>query len=265
MLDPAKAYQTNTVKWIKEKFKSEHPLSRNEEKILIDLAKNGNQKAKERLLKANMKFVIQVASKYSNNTLAPEELINEGAIGLWHAIRDYDNTRGVRFITYAVWWIKAHITRAISEKGNIIRLPVNQQLALKKAKKSCTEENDLDDSMKVLSSICGKTYSLDRGINVDCEQSLKDYIQDEKTPAPDALIEQELRTRFIKKVLRKLPQKERLVIEDINGFDKDSIHSIREEARILKISRERVRQLRDQAIKRLNNLNYDGHLTAELL
>lgn len=131
--------QSQTFNWIKDKFKEERPLSQLEETELFKLMRNKDtseivrNSARAHLLHANMKFVIQVSQQFYNDTLTPEELVNEGAIGLLRAIESFDYTRGVHFITYAVWWIRAFIARAISEKGALVRLPLNQQTRLHKS------------------------------------------------------------------------------------------------------------------------------------
>lgn len=252
------------MKWIKEKFKSDRPLSRTEEDILMPLAKNGNYAAKEKILRSNMRFVIQVASNYSNNTLSFEELINEGAIGLWNSIDYYDTSRGVRFITYAVWWIKASITRAISEKGNMVRLPLNQQLLLKKAKKDYSKGVDLSPEMKMLDAITNSPTSLNRERIYCAGQSLEDIIRDDNSDPVDQETEESLKSRFIEKILSKLPMKERIVTKALHGIGLGYARSVREESKALNVSRERIRQLRDQALNRIRNMNHDGFLSAEL-
>lgn len=264
MTELAKTQNKNTLKWIKEKFKSDRPLTRDEEAALFTLAKAGNQSAKTKLLRSNMKFVIKVAANYSNNTLTQEELINEGAIGLWHAIQYYDTSRGVRFITYAVWWIKAHITRAISEKGSIIRIPINQQLLLKKARKSRSLGGEMSPEMKILDEMEGRYTSLNHPLSGEIGYTLEELIRDENAEAVDKNACQMGQRKLIHKILNKLPIKERQVIKDLNGVDCDYSRSVREESRVLKLSRERIRQLRDQAIRRIRNLDYDGHISAEL-
>ncbi|SHK57411.1 sigma-70 family RNA polymerase sigma factor [Fibrobacter sp. UWEL] len=241
------------MKWIKEKFKSDRPLTREEEDILIPLAKKGNRSAKEKILRANMRFVIQVANNYSNNSLTQEELINEGAMGLWNSIGYYDPSRGVRFITYAVWWIKASITRAISEKGSLVRLPLNQQLQLKKAKKVCQGGGELSPDMRQLDAVMSRPAS-----------PLDETFCDHGTAPADHETEKDLMKRFLRKILNKLPHKEREVIKNLNGIDTDYARSVREESKLINVSRERVRQLRDQALRRIRDMNYDGHLSAEL-
>lgn len=248
-------------KWIKEKFKTERPLTKEEEDALFQLTKKGCKAAKEKLLKANMKFVIQVAANYSNACLTQEELINEGAIGLWKAIDYYDTSRGVRFITYAVWWIKASITRAISEKGAMVRLPLNQQNLLHKAKANCAKGAKLNPSMQMLEAIGGKALSISSPLDCESGIRLEDIIADTNCENPEEGAANDFMKKFTDKLLNKLPTRERQIMQDLNGIHTNYARSIREESIFLGLSRERIRQLRDQARTRLRQINSDAHLT----
>lgn len=250
-------------KWIKEKFKAERPLTKNEEDALFALVRKGNKAAKAKLMVANMKFVIQVAANYRNETLTQEELVNEGAIGLWRSIDYFDETRGVRFITYAVWWIKASITRAISEKGSMVRLPLNRQTQLHKAKASCKSE-PLPADIKALDAVAAKAISLNAPVDELCTFKLEELLPDEHVESPDTNVAKDFIRKFARSLLNKLPARERQIMQDIHGIGRDCERSIREESHLLGLSRERVRQLRDQAKIRIRRLNCDGHLTPVL-
>lgn len=263
MIEQTKTVHRNTVRWIKDKFKAEHPLSKEEENILFDMIKKGNKTARTKLLKANMKFVIQVAANYHNESLTQEELINEGAIGLWKSMDYYDPSRGVRFITYAVWWIKAHITRAISEKGSLVRLPLNQQTLLHKAKASCNG-NSLPAKIKTLEAISSRAISLSAPTDYENGIKLEDIIADQNADNPEESTERDFILKFTNKLLNKLPAREKQIMQDLNGINRDYTRSIREESTFLGISRERIRQLRDQAKVRLRRINSDGHLNTAL-
>lgn len=252
-----------TQKWIRDKFKNSYPLTKEEETELFKLVQKGNTLAKVKILQANMKFVINVANKYSNESLRPEDLINEGAIGLWRAIESFDYTRGVKFITYAVWWIKAFIARAISEKGSLVRLPLNQQARIHKCKTGI-HANHSNDEIRELDTIGGRHRSLGDSVNSDGSLTLEDVLSDNNTDPVDSDIENEFLQKFTNKLLNKIPERERRIIKDLNGIDAPHAKSIREESTALKLSRERIRQLRDQAIARLQNLNSDGHLNTTL-
>lgn len=248
-----------TMAWIKNKFKNENPLTLEEEQALFEEIKKGNMNAKAKMLHANMKFVIQVAAQYRNDTLTPEELVNEGAIGLWRALEAFDPSRGVRFITYAVWWVKACIARAISEKGSLVRLPLNQQTKLHKGVRACKDVKDLDEELKTLNSISGRATSINTPLNDDGKLTLEDVIEDTEAESADKAVEDQFRTNYTHKLLNRLPSRERQALEHLHGIGTNE-KSVRETSVIMGVSRERVRQLRDQAMVRLRNLNYDGHM-----
>ena len=122
-----------TLKRYLEDIRRTAPLSREEEQILFQRAKEGDKIARKRLISANMRFVLKVAIQYRGCPIPLPDLVSEGAMGLVRAIESFEHTRGLKFISYGVWWIKAYITRAINEQGNLIRLPANQHLRVRKA------------------------------------------------------------------------------------------------------------------------------------
>lgn len=262
----AQTQSHETLNWIKDKFRNERPLSVQEEAELFKIICDKEQpemvrnSARANILHSNMKFVIQVAQQFYNDTLTKEELINEGAIGLWRAVESFDYTRGVRFITYAVWWIKAFIARAISEKGSLVRLPLNQQTRLHKEIRKCSNKCELDDEFRTLDAISGKHVSLSSNINEDSSLKLEDVIKDENNAPTDRNIEIEFQKNFTDKILNKLPERENKILSLIYGLNGMHSKSIREISQTLGLSRERIRQLRDQAVGRIRNLNCDGHL-----
>lgn len=259
-----------TLNWIKEKFKDERPLSKQEEHELFKLMRNEDTPemvrncARAHILHANMRFVIQVSQQFYNDTLTTEELVNEGAIGLLRAIESFDYTRGVHFITYAVWWIKAFIVRAISEKGALVRLPLNQQTRLHKELRNITDKHDLGEEFRNLDAISGRPVSLSEPVGSEGTMKLEETIKDENSEDADHAIEKELMGHFTNKLLNKLPEREKNILSQMYGLNHENPKSIREISRKLGLSRERVRQLRDQAVTRLKNLNCDGHLTPVL-
>lgn len=255
----------STMEWIKAKFKDETPLSLAEEQIVFSEIRKGNTLAKAKMLNANMKFVIQVAANYKNDTLSQEELVNEGAIGLWRALESFDATRGVRFITYAVWWIKAFIARAISEKGSLVRLPLNQQTRLHKSIRECRTESELDPDLQELNHIGGRQVSLSQPVSEDGVLKLEDILLDPEQNSVDKAIEDEFIHNFTNKLLNKLPKREHLILAQMYGLEGGEGKSIRELSRLMGLSRERIRQLRDQAVTRIKNMNSDGHYNQILL
>lgn len=262
--------QTQTLTWIKGKFKDEAPLSTAEETELFKLIRDEStpnlikNSAKAHILHANMKFVIQVAQQYYNDTLTTEELINEGAIGLWRAVESFDHTRGVHFITYAVWWIKAFIARAISEKGALIRLPLNQQTRLHKEIRKVNNKEELSSEIKELNAITERPKSLSTPLKGESTLKLEDVLEDTNAENPENAVEDELLKHFTNKFLSKLPEREQAILSKMYGLNGGEPKSIREISHEMGLSRERIRQLRDQAVNRLRNLNCDGHLDQTL-
>lgn len=261
---------TNTLNWIKEKFKNERPLSMQEETELFKLIHDKDQpemvrnSARAHILHANMRFVIQVSQQFYNDTLTPDELVNEGAIGLWRALESFDHTRGVHFITYAVWWIKAFIARAISEKGSLVRLPLNQQTRLHKEIKKTKDASEMSDDLKEINAIGGRHVSLSTCISEESSILLEDVVEDKNTPKVDQEVESELLRHFTNKLLSKIPEREQNILIQMYGLNGNSCKSIRDISHSMGLSRERIRQLRDQAVTRLRNLNCDGHLNEVL-
>lgn len=122
-----------TLKRYLDDIRKTAPLTREEEQILFQKAKEGDKIARQKLISANMRFVLKVAIQYRGCPIPLPDLVSEGAMGLVRAIESFEHTRGLKFISYGVWWIKAYITRAINEQGNLIRLPANQHLRVRKA------------------------------------------------------------------------------------------------------------------------------------
>jgi len=254
----------STLNWIKEKFKDERPLTMREETALFALVHKGNSTARSIILKSNMRFVIQVAQQFYNATLTAEELINEGAMGLLRAVDSFDHTRGVRFITYAVWWIKAFIARAISEKGSIIRLPLNQQTKLHKAIRKSKTKAELSDEIAQLNEVTRTPISLSAPVSESNTLRYEEMVEDCRGNSAEESLAKEFRTKFIDKLFKRLPQRERQILEQMNGLKDTQRKSVREISRSMGLSRERIRQLRDQAVRRLRNMNCDRHLDQEL-
>ena len=239
----------------------------------IDLAirmKNGDQAAMEQLTKANLRFVVSVAKQYQNQGLSLGDLINEGNVGLIKAARRFDETRGFKFISYAVWWIRQSILQALAEQSRIVRLPLNRIGAINKIGKTyhnlkqeferepSAEEiaqalemdvNEISDTMKIY----GKQVSVDAPFFWGDENSLLDVIQNEEMPAPDTeLISESLKTE-IQNVLAILPVREAEVIKLYFGLDGETPLTLEEIGDKFHLTRERVRQIKEKAIRRLRH------------
>ncbi len=246
------------------------PLSRAEEHILFKLAARGNTQAREKLVAANMRFVLKVALQYRGSKIPLQDLVSEGSMGLIRAIESFDYSRGLKFISYAVWWIKAYITRAINEQSGLIRLPANQHLRVKRAVKEARKVEDISDDIRSLLLISEGGLSIDEPMGSDDGKSYGDLMADDKALSPEVETEIVRTEEITQTILKELPIREAEVIRGLFGIDHDSPRNLREVGEALNISHERVRQLRDQALKRIRKATgrhflrerMDGYLEA---
>jgi RNA polymerase primary sigma factor len=239
----------------------------------IELAirmKKGDQSAMELLTKANLRFVVSVAKQYQNQGLSLGDLINEGNLGLIKAVRRFDETRGFKFISYAVWWIRQSILQALAEQSRIVRLPLNRVGALNKIGKAYSTlkqeferepspeeiaqalEMDVDEISNAM-KIYGKQVSVDAPFSLGDENSLLDIIQNDEQPSPDnELISESLKTE-VKSILTILPEREAEVIKLYFGLDGEYPMTLEEIGDKFNLTRERVRQIKEKAIRRLRH------------
>ncbi len=227
------------------------PLTREEEQFLFLLVKQGHMGARERLVSANLRFVLKVALRYRTRNLPLQDLVSEGSMGLLRAVESFDPSRGLKFISYAVWWIKAYITRALQEQGGLIRLPANQHLRVKKAMRESSIDGEVDEELRRLMQISEGCVSIDEPMGDDDGKALGDMVADFRTLSPDAEVEVSLVEGVTQDILESLPSREAEVIKGLYGMDNGSPLNLREVGEALQISHERVRQLRDQALKRI--------------
>ena len=250
----------------------------------IELAiqiKNGDQSAMEKLTKANLRFVVSVAKQYQNQGLSLGDLINEGNLGLIKSVRRFDETRGFKFISYAVWWIRQSILQALAEQSRIVRLPLNRVGALNKIGKAYSnlkqeferepsaeemaealemDVEEISDAMKLSS----KQVSVDAPFSLGDENSLLDVIQNDQQPSPDnELISESLKTE-VKSVLATLPEREAEVIRLYFGLDGEYPMTLEEIGEKFNLTRERVRQIKEKAIRRLRHNSKSNILKAYL-
>ena len=250
-----------TVKRYLEDIRKTNPISRKEEQELFNLCRAGNKNARTKLLSANMRFVLKVALQYRGCPISLPDLVSEGAMGLVRAIESFDHTRGLKFISYAVWWIKAYITRAINEQGSLIRLPANQHLKVRKAlKESAMEGEALSDEIRELIRLGERGGSFEAPIKEGSKTTFSEVLADTKVEQPDKNAEVSNLENFIQRLLTDLPDREARVLKGLYGIGFEVPQTLREVGESLDISHERVRQLRDQALKRLKKSKHKGVL-----
>jgi RNA polymerase primary sigma factor len=250
----------------------------------IDLArriKKGDQKALEKLTKANLRFVVSVAKQYQNQGLSLGDLINEGNLGLIKAAKRFDETRGFKFISYAVWWIRQSILQALAEQSRIVRLPLNRVGALNKIGKAFStleqeferepsaselaEELDMSlfevaDTLK----ISGRHLSMDAPFAQGEDNRLLDVIQDERTPLPDHSLIKESLSKEVERALGTLTEREAEVIRLYFGLGREHSLTLEEIGEKFQLTRERVRQIKEKAIRRLRHASRSKQLRAYL-
>ena len=242
-------------------------ISVEEEIELARKIKQGDVKALEKLTKANLRFVVSVAKQYQNQGLSLPDLINEGNLGLIKAAKKYDETRGFKFISYAVWWIRKSIMQAISEQSRLVRVPINQMGIIHKLRKvvqqfeqthqrlpsvdEMAEQIDLPKERIVeIMSMITKKISMDAPISTSDDGSLLDVLPNKNSPDADAeLLEAGLK-KEIERALVALPEREQIILRGYFGINQREM-SLEEIGAQTGLTRERVRQLKEKAIRRL--------------
>ena len=244
-------------------------ISVEEEVELAQRIKKGDQSAIEKLTKANLRFVVSVAKQYQNQGLNLPDLINEGNLGLIKAAEKFDETRGFKFISYAVWWIRQSIMQAINEQSRIVRLPLNQVSSLSKYNKAVSEfeqKNQRRPSIEELSAmldlptekvadamrLSGKHSSIDAPFVQGEEGSLIDVLADADAVKADSGLMNESLHKEIERALSTLTERERTILKLSFGIRVQEM-SLEEIGDKFGLTRERVRPIREKAIRRLRN------------
>ncbi len=243
-------------------------ISTEEEVALAQRIHKGDTKAMEKLVCANLRFVVSVAKQYSNQGLSLNDLIDEGNIGLIRAAEKFDETRGFKFISYAVWWIRQSILQAISENSRIVRMPLNQvgfQSKLNKARVDFEQKNQREPSPEELADIVGadidkvalamgntgKKISVDTPYQNDDTTTMADNLTYDGDKPTDDNMEHESLAKDLQVALKVLTPKEQRVLTMLYGIGERE-KTAEEVAQILGLSRERVRQIKEQAIVHIN-------------
>ena len=241
-----------------------------EEVELAVKIKQGSQKALDKLVKANLRFVVSVAKQYQNQGLKLSDLINEGNMGLVKAAKRFDETRGFKFISYAVWWIRQSILQALAEQSRIVRLPLNKIGSISKIRKVYSKleqekeriptyveiANELDTTVRSVETSMknsGKHLSMDAPFKEGEDSNLYNVLKSDKTPRPDKnLIENSLKIE-IERALETLSPKESKVLKMFYGLGDYNASSLAEIGETFDLTRERVRQVKQRAIRRLQS------------
>lgn len=239
-----------------------------EEVMLAQKIKIGDKVALERLVRANLRFVVSVAKQYQNQGLGLPDLINEGNVGLIKAAQRFDETKGFKFISYAVWWIRQSILQAVAEQSRLVRLPMNQVGSLSKIKKTSSRLeqlyqrqptiNELADELdmpehKIMAAfrMNAKEVSMDAPIGDDDDMSLIDTIVPDNITSTDENVAREYDNEEINRSLSVLTDKEREIVNLYFGINVSHNYTLEEIAYRLDLTRERVRQIKDKALKKL--------------
>ncbi|MCI2082548.1 MAG: RNA polymerase sigma factor RpoD/SigA [Bacteroidales bacterium] len=247
----------------------EELISVDEEVELAQRIKKGDQAALEKLTRANLRFVVSVAKQYQNQGLSLPDLINEGNLGLIKAAEKFDETRGFKFISYAVWWIRQSILQALAEQSRIVRLPLNQVGSLNKINKAVQkfeQENERQPSIDELSDILGlpaekiaDTLRVSgRHVSVDApfvdgeDNSLLDVLPNEDSPNADKGLVNESLNKEIDRALSTLTERERDIVKYFFGIGCQEM-TLEEIGEQFGLTRERVRQIKEKAIRRLRH------------
>ena len=259
----------------------EELITPDEEVHLAQRIKAGDQAALEKLCKANLRFVVSVAKQYQNQGLSLPDIINEGNLGLIKAARRFDETRGFKFISYAVWWIRQSILQALAEQARIVRLPLNQVGSLSKLNKTSSKleqkferppsadelalaldipQHKVEETLKIVT----RTVSMDAPLDQDEEIKFLDIFISEETPDTDEPLMKESLGREIQRSLASLTEKERDIINLFYGIGVPHSYTLEEIGAKFDLTRERVRQIKEKAIRRLKHSSRSRLLKAYL-
>ncbi|MFM7430734.1 MAG: RNA polymerase sigma factor RpoD/SigA [Chryseotalea sp. WA131a] len=245
-------------------------LTPDEEVELAKRIKDGDQIALEKLTKANLRFVVSVAKQYQNQGLSLGDLINEGNLGLIKAAQRFDETRGFKFISYAVWWIRQSILQALAEQSRIVRLPLNRVGSLNKISKTFSEleqkferepsPEELAEVLEVTTAevvdtmkISGRHVSMDAPFVQGEENSLLDVLENDSEETPDSGLMTDSLRREVQRALSTLTQRESDVITLYFGLNGEHALTLEEIGEKFSLTRERVRQIKEKAIRRLRH------------
>src|SRR5690606_22836081 len=245
-------------------------LDREEEAELARRIREGDEEALDKLVRSNLRFVVSVAKKYQNQGVALGDLINEGNLGLIRAARKFDETKGIKFISYAVWWIRQAILQALAEQSRIVRVPLNragalhrigrrssillQELGREPTVEEIADELDLShEEVQRTLAIAQSHLSLDAPITPGEDNRLLDYLPDQFSPGPDDETYDRALSTTIAEALGTLKEREARILRLYFGLDGQEAMTLEEIGSLLGITRERVRQIKEKALSRLRH------------
>jgi RNA polymerase primary sigma factor len=252
---------------------SAYPLiDRDEEAVLARKIRRGDREALEKLVNSNLRFVVSIAKKYQNQGVALADLINEGNLGLIRAAEKFDETRGVKFISYAVWWIRQAILQALAEQSRIVRVPLNRAGELHRIGKRSSAlvqelgreptvgelaeglEVDADELYKTM-SIAMAHLSLDAPLVPGEDNKLLDYLPDDVRPGPEQEAFEKALKINVEAALSTLKPREAKILRLYYGLDGEEAMTLEEIGQQLGVTRERVRQIKERALARLRHVS----------
>jgi RNA polymerase primary sigma factor len=261
---------------------SRYPLiNQDEEVVLAQRIREGDEEALDKLVRSNLRFVVSVAKKYQNQGVSLSDLINEGNLGLIRAAHKFDETKGIKFISYAVWWVRQAILQALAEQSRIVRVPLNRAGALHRVTRRSSalqqelgrdptaaevaEGMDIEvEEVEKTLSISQNHVSLDAPLAPGEENRLLDYLPDTQNPGPDAETFEHALTQSIEEVLGSLREREARILRLYFGLDSPEPMTLEEIGARLGITRERVRQIKEKALSRLRHVSRSKALESYL-
>ncbi len=250
---------------------SAYPLLKREDEVeLAQRIRKGDEEALDKLVRSNLRFVVSVAKKYQNQGVALSDLINEGNLGLIRAAHKFDETKGIKFISYAVWWIRQAILQALAEQSRIVRVPLNragalhrigkrsaallQELGREPTVEELADELDIsEDEVRRTLSLSQSHLSLDAPLTPGEDNRLLDYLPDQFAPGPDDETYDQALMDTVEEALGTLKEREAKILRLYFGLDGQDPMTLEEIGAILGVTRERVRQIKEKALLRLRH------------
>jgi RNA polymerase primary sigma factor len=245
-------------------------ITREQEVLLAKRIKQHDQEALDTLVRSNLRFVVSVAKKYQNQGVSLSDLINEGNLGLIRAAHKFDETKGIKFISYAVWWIRQSILQALAEQSRIVRVPLNRAGTLHRIGKRASTllqelgrqptNTEIADGLDITEDEVAKTMmisqvhlSLDAPLTPGEDNRLLDYLPDNTNPTPDEITFEKALSEAIEESLASLKERESKILRLYFGLDGEDPMTLEDIGTLLRITRERVRQIKEKALLKLRH------------